>query len=369
MKKIFILAGELSGDKLAAWYLARRRAQKDVLEVTAVGGDFLQTQNVQFYGRMEELNCVGIVEIVKKIPFLLQYMTRLLNHLIKEQYDEIILVDFPGFNLRLLKKIKKLLPTCIVTYLAPPQLWVWGAWRLKTLKKCDAIVVLYPFEVSWYQKRGLTVHWYGYPFLEQILEVAKEVVPKKPAIALIVGSRVTELSFLIPLYATIIKQLIVTLPDVTFVIPRAETISCDLLEASLSRAGLSNLRSRITIIDGDHTQKYRALKECIIALSKPGTVTLELALLGIPTIVLYKTSWLTYNIAKSLVSIRCMALPNLFLPAPVFPEFLQGNCTPGKIVPASCALYQAYLTHDPVYSQVCTQLLAIKQVLTDQNSH
>src|SRR5210317_1170041 len=126
MKKVFIVAGELSGDKLGAWYVQRIKEKQQELEVHAVGGSFLEQSGAMLYERFEKLNIVGLVEIIKNARFLLRFLRDLSDHIVSNNFSHVIVVDFPGFNLRLIKRLKKLNPEIKITYLSPPQLWVWG---------------------------------------------------------------------------------------------------------------------------------------------------------------------------------------------------------------------------------------------------
>ena len=369
MKKIFIVAGELSGDQVGAWYIKKQYdkmfnkmcgASVEQAYVEAVGGDLLQQAGAVLYQRFELLNVVGIVEIVPRIPFILRFLKKLAQHILDNNFDEVILVDFPGFNVRLAKLLNQKRLGLHITYLSPPQVWCWGAWRVKQIKKfCNHVIVLYPFEVEWYRKKGVTAHWYGNPVYDRLAPYCSVPMVKKKQIALIPGSRRSEIEKLFPFFVTLVKKMMRMHPEIDYILPCAESISPKILEHLVTQEGLAG---KIKIVEGKE-EKMKALSGCFAAVSKPGTTTLELALLAIPTVVIYKTSWFTYFIAKQLVKVKYMALPNLLLNKPVFKEFIQNDCKIDTVVAELSTLYQAFVGGDGRYQQTQEPFDQIKMIL------
>lgn len=363
MKKVFIMTGELSGDLLGAWYVRKQYAagtQDTYME--AIGGDHLQGAGAVLYQRFETLNVTGIVEIIKHIPRLLSFLNKLAAYLVAQQFDEVVVIDFPGFNVRLIKKLKKLSPSLKITYFSPPQLWCWGAWRLASLKKyCDRIIVLYPFEVEWYHKRGVQVEWIGSPVYDRMQPHFESAETKKNMIALVPGSRVSEVTVLFPLFAQIALALKKVHPSVQFVIPQASSIPEDQFRSHLDRSGLLGLGDALKIVRDDD-KKWSILAQCCMALSKPGTVTLELALLKIPACVIFKVPWLTYWIARMLVSVPFMSLPNLLLHDEVYKEFIQ-YFTSEQLKQHALHLYQSCVNQDQRYVSTVHRLEGLRERL------
>lgn len=367
--KVFIVAGELSGDKLGGWYLKRRlkkEPSRKVLPLTvhAVGGDALEEAGATIYERFETLNVVGLVEIIKHLRRILRFLNKLANKIVSEGFDEVVVIDFPGFNLRLIKKLKQLNPKIKITYLSPPQLWAWGASRIKGIKKyCDDVIVLYPFEVAWYQERGVEARWLGTPAYERCAPYAKGSDDRDNAIAIMAGSRSVEIQRLLPLFLDVARRFLLAYPSINIVIPLAESIDKGVVERMLRKYNFSLWRDRIKIVQGER-EKMEALSRCCLALTKPGTVTLELGLLGIPAVVAYKASWLTYVIAKLLVKIQSMALPNLLLKKIVYPELLQLDCKDKKIFVAMQEVYKKYLADDKkAYQLLCEEVGTLRDLL------
>lgn len=366
MKKIFIVTGELSGDRLAAWYLARLKKQESNLEVQAIGGNFLQAEGAVLYKRFESLNLTGIVEIIAHLPEVLRIMRELVDYIAQNGFDEVLVVDFPGFNLRLIRLLKSAIKNIKITYLSPPQLWCWGAWRVKKLKKyCDRVIVLYPFEVEWYRKHDVTVEWLGTPVYELLAPYRMQSKSKEALIALVPGSRKTEIERLLPLFLRVAQVLKRKNPELRFVLPRAQSVSTSELEVLIKKHDLGTIWDSVTLVEGE-AEKFAVLARCCAALSKPGTVTLELALLGVPTVVAYKTSWLTYFIARMLVKVSSMTLPNLLTGQTIFKECIQYSCDPETIAAEIDKLYHAFCQQGDEYQLIVDKLHKVAEVVAQK---
>ena len=366
----FIVSGEISGDKLGAWYLKRLQKNNSDIECHAVGGYFLKGQGAKLYETIEKLNIVGVIEVLKRLPFILKFLKQLAGHILKNNFDEVILVDFPGFNLRLAKRLKKANSKLKITYLSPPQVWIWGQWRVKKLKKyCDKLIVLYPFEVEWYKKRGIEVEFWGNPvcselkpYFQKSSDALIEMRKNANQIAILPASRNSEVKKLFPIFAQIVKKIKMVHPTVKIVLPLAESMPASLIETKLKKFGLWKWGSDIVIVQGEK-EKLEALNKCCLVITKPGTVTLQLALLGIPAVVLYKTSWITYFLAKLVVNIKFMSLPNLLLPKPVYKEFIQADCKVDPIFKCASDLYKKFILGGEEYKKQLNDLVQLRDIL------
>lgn len=369
MKKIFIVAGELSGDKLGGWYAQRLLKAGDV-ELHAVGGDFLKQAGATIYERFEKLNIVGLVEIIKHLRSILSFMTKLADHIVTNNFDEVVVIDFPGFNLRLIKKLKKLNPNIKITYFSPPQLWAWGEGRIKTIKKyVDRVIVLYPFEVEWYKERGVTAEWHGYPFYKKLaphrssLESQGDLIHKKEAsIAILPGTRMIEITRLLPLFLKVIHRLKLLHPSIKIILPLGESIDKALVEKIIRQSSSARWGKDIEIVQGEK-EKYEALSKCCVALTKPGTITLELGLLGVPAVVAYRASYVTYFLAKLLVKIEYMSLPSLLLGEQVYPECLQFDCKEKNILHELKRFYIGFVNKTDEYKKTLATLDRLHDIL------
>ncbi|MBD3231492.1 lipid-A-disaccharide synthase [Candidatus Dependentiae bacterium] len=368
MKKIFIVTGEVSGDKSAAWFLQKYKRELGEINCYAVGGSALKNAGAILYDRMEKLNVTGIVEIIGKLRLILNFLKKLCNYILENNFDQVVLVDFPGFNLKLAKKLKSANSNIEIIYFSPPQVWIWGKWRVKKLKKyCDKLIVLYPFEVLWYKNQGIKAEFWGNPVYSKLQDLSKDKYfeirnfdEKENQIAIIPASRKPELDKLFPLFANIVKKFKLAYPKIKIILPLAESFRSYVIEEKLKKYGLWRWGKDIEIVQGEK-DKLKALSKCILAITKPGTTTLELAILNIPAIVVYKTSWSTYLIAKYLVQVKYMALPNLLLNKVVYHEFIQRKCDAEKIFNFASQLYKDVAGGRGTYSTMKKDFIQLKE--------
>lgn len=361
-KRIFIVTGELSGDKAAAWFVKKIKEQYDEpIYFEAVGGNSLCECGVNIYKRFESLNVTGIVEIIWHLPRIFRLMHQIAAHIKNNNFDEVVLVDFPGFNLKLAQKLNSICPELKITYFCPPQLWCWGAWRIKKLKKyCNKVVVLYPFEVEWYTQRGLNVEWIGNPVFDNMKKYFALTEQKENLIALIPGSRISEIKRFIPLIGQVVKLFGLYHPDAKFILPVAESISEEFIRSELRKA-CSN-HNKIKILRSEQ-EKFEQLSKCCLAITKPGTITLELALLKIPAVVFFKISWLTYIIGRPLVKAKFMSLPNILAGKEIYKEYIQGDCKAKNIFDYARRIYQGFTTPNIERKNILSDLNNIRTLL------
>lgn len=363
IKKVFVVTGELSGDCNAAWYVKKLQRQNCNAQFHAVGGDNLAVLGVKIFRRFEELNVVGIVEIVKHLPFILRFLKELVEHITSNGFDEVILVDFPGFNLMLAKKLKSINPKIKITYLAPPQLWCWGAWRVKKIKKyCDKVVVLYPFEVKWYKQHGMSAEWSGNPVYDNLKPYFDMSQHKERLIALVPGSRKSELERFLHTFVPVISVLSGRYPDVKFVIPVASSLSDDFIKQQFEKTGLKRYENRLILVR-EESEKYKLLSKCCLTITKPGTVTLELALLGVPAVMIFNVPWLTYFLGRPFVKVKYMSLPNLLLDFEVYKELIQSDCKTNLIIKEADNLYLGFLKQSNDYVMKMKKLDELRKLL------
>jgi len=359
VKKIFISTGEASGDALGTWYLKK---QND-LYCEAVGGELLKKSGVKLYKHINELSLTGIWEIVKHIPFIFRFLKQLSTYIVNNNFEEVILVDFPGFNLMLAKRLKKLSPTIKITYLSPPQLWVWGAWRVKKIKSfCDQVIVIYPFEVNWYKQRGVSAVWLGYTFYEKVKPYFELSEQKEHKIAILPGSRKSEIENLLPYLIKVMSLFKQQYSNVRFVLPVAESFNKEFISDKFH--GTNLIESTDIVID--QQEKMKALAKCCVAISKPGTSTLEIALLKVPTIIFYKTSYITYYIAKLVVKVEHMGLANLLLGREVSPELIQSDCSVENIFKKASVVYEEFVNDKLAYANRLSELNKLRVMLNKE---
>ena len=301
----------------------------------------------------------GLLSLATHLPSSISFIWKLHRYILEHEFDEVLLVDFPLVNVPLAYLLKRAKPELQVTYLAPPELWAWGRFGVDKILRscCDKIVVLYPFEKAWYGDHGLEVVWEGYPFLDDYAK-AQSGSPITKQIALLPGSRKSELQTMLPIFAQVVTNLSQQYPDVSFVLPRAESFSTQQLTEKLREVGLEG---QVRIVEPK--DKVEQLSRSALAISKPGTNTLELALLGVPTIIIYRLPRLTYQLVQMLLQVPYVGLPNLILGKEICPELLQDRCTAESITEEAGQLYEQYLNNDEAYAHLRGELARIENHL------
>lgn len=313
--KIFVSTGEVSGD-LHLSYLAKVIQNKyPDCELYGVAGEHSRKVGVHIIQDIQNLAVMGFLEAAKKYKYLKRKMEEYLHFITEEKIEKVLLIDYGGFHLKFLKALKERLPEVRVYYYIPPKIWVWGKRRLKTLRLADEIMVIFPWEVDFYKKEGVKVHYFGNPLAEKNL-ARKE---KGNKILLLPGSRKQELHSVLPMYFDLVQKH----PERQFImkLPNKEGLSF----FSREWTKFSNLEFNFL---GDLST---VIEETLLAIAVSGTVTLELALLNVPSIVVYKTSAFNYFVAKYLLKVGYISLPNLTLNEEVFPELIQRRCNLEKV--------------------------------------
>ncbi|MGL6063977.1 MAG: lipid-A-disaccharide synthase [Fusobacteriaceae bacterium] len=314
--KFFVSTGEVSGD-LHLSYLVKNILQEDsTAKFYGVAGKHCKNEGVKIIQDISELSIMGFVEALKKYRFLKKKARDYVDFIKKERITKVILVDYGGFNLRFLELLKKEAPNVVIYYYIPPKLWIWGEKRIEKLRLADHIIVIFPWEVEFYKKHGVEAIYFGNPFSEKYSLVKKT----GSSILLLPGSRKQEIETIFPIMLEVVEKM----PDKNFILKLSN--KSHLVWVSKKINEFKNLKIEI----------LKSLKENVenseIAIATSGTVTLELALIGIPTVVVYKTGWLNWIIAKYILKVGYVSLPNLTLNREVFPELLQNQCNSANII-------------------------------------
>ncbi|CEG56721.1 lipid-A-disaccharide synthase [Legionella fallonii] len=359
-KKIVIIAGEESGDIHAAALIKQLKTRFHDIEISGIGGKHMQDAGATLVYNLARYGVTGLTEVVRFLRILRKAFLAIKNHLKTEKPDLLILVDYPGFNLRLAKYAKRKLGIKIIYYISP-QIWAWKGNRIHLIKECvDKMAVILPFEKKIYEKAGVPVSFVGHPLVEKIpstvnLLTAREKLhlpSQKMIIALLPGSRNNEIEKHMPILQETAVLLNKQLPDIHFVLPIAGTINDQKIKAYFSNENLS-----ITYSQGNAIDCMTAADFVIVA---SGTASLECALLEKPMCIIYKSSTLTYIVAMWLIRVRFLGLCNLLANKMIVPEFLQYDCN-------AIELSQFILNfhHDSSQPQkMISQLTSIKESLS-----
>jgi lipid-A-disaccharide synthase len=320
-KKIYYVAGEKSGDQLADWHsnLFWPDAQ-----LFGVAGDLMQ-KKMKLDLHIDQLSCIGGLGIIFDLPRLYRLQKQILNNIIFCNPDQVILVNFSSFNLSLAAAIKKQNPHQKIIFFSPPQLWIWGAWRVKKIKKyIDEVQVIFPFEVEWYLQRGIKAFYVGSPVFDRFKNFKRKAIAEQSLLCL-PGSRKQELAVTLPLFIPALALMQKNNVDLKILIGSAHDDFVILIDQACQKYQLKTY----AIVKSDDLMDTFASATC--ALTKPGTNTLELAFAGIPTIVAYKMPWVLYFLARLIIKTKWTALPNLILKQEMFKEIIQFDCRPKTI--------------------------------------
>ncbi len=349
-RTILIIAGDPSGDLYAArlakaivratvnknimgYTLAEQEVSDDV-NIYGLGGRNMRDAGIELIATIVDLSVVGFSEVIEHIWTLRKIFKRLTKFLIEKRPEVVILIDYPGFNLKVAKLCKKL--DIRVIYYVSPQIWAWWPSRIKTIGKLvKKVLVILPFETEIYKKENIDVSFVGHPLLELIKptknreEILKELNLNKdsPIIGILPGSRKGEVKKLLPPMLEIAKKMKKEIPDIQFILP----VSLNLSTGYILRV-MKNKRDKREYIKLVRDKSYNArsiMNACMVA---SGSATLENACLGIPMVVMYRVSQISYILAKIFVKIPNIALVNILAGKRIVPEFVQGQIDTDKIV-------------------------------------
>lgn len=337
--RLMFVAGESSGDRHAAHLIRELRAIQPALTCFGYGGKLMAEAGMEVDVNLaERLPIIGISQAFGHLPELHRLWRRACHMLAHRRPDALVLVDYPGFNLRLSKEAKRLgIP---VIYYIAPQVWAWHGSRLHTMaESVDLLLCIFPFEEPLFRSAGLQAHYVGHPLLDRVSvprprqEVLAELGFDTGAqlIGLIPGSRHSELAYLLGDLLESARLIRERLPNSAFVIPRAHTVDRGFLAARLEPYA----HLPIAIAESD-LDSVRAAMD--FAICKSGTSTLELALADVPMIIVYRVSWPTYVFARAVVRTRWIGLVNIIADEPLVPELLQRDATPEKIASLAVSL-------------------------------
>lgn len=320
MKKIFILAGETSGDLHGANLCEAMLKLNSDLELMGWGGDRMKQVGVKISKHINELAFMGFTEVLLNLRTIFKNFEICKKQISSFQPDAVILIDYPGFNLRMAKWLKQ--NNYPVIYYISPQIWAWKESRIKIIKQyVDKMLVILPFEKAFYEKYSYHVDFVGHPLIDEIekKKTSQLDFSKKNSIALLPGSRKQEIKTMLPIML-----------DTARLFPNEQFIICGINTHYIDFYKQFVWSSNVTI---EFNKTYEVLSKSKAALVTSGTATLETALFNVPQIVCYKGNYISYLIAKQLVKIKYISLVNLILDQQLIDELIQHDCSAEKIKP------------------------------------
>jgi len=328
-----LVVGEASGDIHGAQLVKALLSRDPTVKVFGVAGEMLEQTEFEALYNVSQLAAMGLSEVMGNLKSILQAYVMLRRVLLARRPSLLVLIDFPEFNLRLAKVAKQ--HGIPVLYYVSTQIWAWRRGRVRKIaRRVDHMAVVFPFEVSFYERYGVKVSFVGHPLLDTVRahKSRQDVLgglgldAAKPTVALLPGSRPREVAYHLPEMLAAAARMREEW-GVQFLCVRASTISASVI-ASISR----NFSIAMPIVDGD---RYEAINAANLVWTASGTATLETALLGRPMIIVYRLSWLTYQLAKRLVKVDHIGMVNLIASERIVPELVQEELTAERIVEES----------------------------------
>ena len=357
-KTVMIIAGEASGDMHGAALVREMLKINPALNFYGIGGSKLEKMGVKLFANISTMAVMGLTEIVSKLGSILKILGMMKKSLDEYRPDLVILIDYADFNLRLAKAAKK--KGIKVFYYISPKVWAWRENRINQIKKfVDKMAVILPFEVDTYATKGFTVNYVGHPLLDLVKpHYSKQdsrkkisIAENKITIALLPGSRLSEITKLLPEMLRAAEILAQQIPDVQFVLPLADT-----LEEKTIAGTISVFNVKVKIIAH---RTYDTISCADLAIVASGTATLETGLLGVPMIIIYKVSPFSALIGRMIINIQHIGLVNIIAGKTIVPELIQSDANGQRI--ASEAL--AILLNEEKRQEIVAQLADIRTKL------
>ena len=331
--RVYLVAGEASGDRLAA-DLLRELKKNPKLKAYGVGGPMLKAAGQEQSLNLAKHAVVGLTDVLKNLPKFLKIFREVKHEIAEVNPDVVILVDYPGFNLRLAKALHGQRNAPAIVYYVSPQVWAWKAGRAKLMERIlDRLLVIFPFEVDWFAKHApkLKTKWVGHPLADRWIAQAKEGTKDEiPCVALLPGSRAKEIAKHWPVLLQTAQRIVREQKNVSFITLATDHEMRQKLEEEWARQPMSGVS--LDILAG---QSLTQLTRCSLAIVASGTATLECAMAGLPMLVIYKTSWLTYWLGRFLIQLPYLSMVNVLAGEKVVPEFLQGAMEPERLAKAA----------------------------------
>ncbi len=360
-QRLLIVAGERSGDLLAAALVRELRAGQPALRIEAMGGAALAEAGAELVVDNRALAVVGLVEVLRHYPAIRRALRTLQRRLETARPDLLVLVDYVEFNLRLARRAKALgIP---VLFYVSPQVWAWRPGRVKKIgARIDRMAVIFPFEVDFYRRHGIPVHYVGNPLPERVRPTLPRgealarfgLQPERPVLGLLPGSRRGEIERLLPVFAAAAARLRADHPALQLVLPVASGIE----PAFVQRFLPPDLPVRLVA----DASPYDVMQLCTAILTASGTATLETALLQVPMVIAYRVAPLSYAILRRLIRVPHIGLVNIVAGRQVVPECIQQEASPERLAAALAPL----LTDTPQRRAMVAALAEVRTRLADR---
>jgi lipid-A-disaccharide synthase len=330
MKKIFILTGEASGDKLASKVILKLKTLNPNIEYLSVGGENLKSLNIKSIYDLKEITYLGFTKVLMNIFKINNKINKTVEAILEFKPDILFTVDSPDFTLRVAERVKKKDSNIKTIHYVAPQVWVWREGRVKKIKKfIDHILLLFNFEKPYFDKEQVSCEFVGHPLLEtkvdDKIDINQFVGKNKAFISVFAGSRHSEINILMPILLNFIKLMSKKYNDITYVFHSTKELN-HIIQSYIKNCSLSNCE-----VISDDKFKAHLLRKSIFAIAKSGTVSLEICNAKIPSVIIYKMNFINFLIVKMLVKIKYANIINIAAKEEIIPELLQSNCNAENI--------------------------------------
>ncbi len=327
MKKIFILTGEPSGDKLASKVIREFKKDNSKIEYLSVGGENLKALGIKSIYDLKDITYIGFTNVITNLFQINKKINETVKAIIDFNPDILFTVDSPDFTLRVAERVKKKNSQIKTIHYVAPQVWVWREGRVKKIKKfIDHILLLFNFEKPYFDKENMSNEYVGHPLLDETQESKIDInqifEKNKALISVFPGSRTSEINILMPIILDFIKLMNDNYQDFIYIF-HSTLQNSKLIESYIKPNNLNNCE-----IISDDKIKNHTLKKSIFAVAKSGTVSLEICKSKVPSIILYKMNFLNYLIVRSLVKVKFANIINIAAGKEIIPELLQTKCNP-----------------------------------------
>jgi len=366
---LMVSVGDISADKHAGKLIEQLKILRPDLQVWGSGGSNMRSQGAELLFDCEEFSSIGIINVLKHIPFLAKVRKILLSEIEKRRPSAVLLVDYGGFNLVLAQAIRTRFPTLPIYYFISPQIWGSRPWRINTIAKTiNKMFVIFPFEEGIYTKKNVPATFVGHPLTKNLPESSVllnrenfahkyNLDPKQPIIAIFPGSRNSEIKNLFPITLLACKKLIEGCPQIQFAISQANDKLAADMQKAIQKEYAKYTTEQIKLISPADT--YSLMSVCDLAWAKSGTTTLELTLFAKPMLIFYRGDWFSYLLFLAFKRTQRVGWPNLLAGKELIPELIQLDCCSDKLVQYS----QDLLDVPALRKETILELMTLKNKL------
>ena len=360
-KKIFILTGEPSGDKLASKIIIKLKNINKSIDYLSVGGEHLTSLNIKSLYDLKEITYLGFTKVLFNIFKIKKKINITKNEIIKFSPDILFSVDSPDFTLRVAKAVKRVNPSIKTIHFVAPKVYVWREGRVKKLKSfLDQILLLFPFEIKYFEKEGIKSTFVGHPLLDfkvkNKVDLSSFISKKKKIISIFPGSRLSEIKILMPILINFIKLSQKNNYDFLYIFHSTKGFK-HLLKKTLLDSSVENYE-----IISDENIKKEILFHSFFAIAKSGTISLEICNAGVPSIIIYKMNMINFFIIKLLAKVRYANIFNIIDNSEVIPELIQSNCNHKKIY----EVFNSFIENPELRKK---QITKFNEILSNMKSH